>query len=213
MPTDAQPYPKIVRIFAKMISIVLHPLIVGVIIMGYFVFVHPSLFVGFDLKTKVFRFFTFVNNNFILPLLVVLLMRGLGFSKSIYLNTQKERIVPYVATIIFFFWTWYVFMNLPETPAIVVNLCQGMFFSSCVALILNNFFKISMHGIAMGGMLGVMMILIFAGEAFSVWPLLISLLLTAAVISARKIVTDHTWFEIAVGTLLGFAMQWLAWWL
>jgi branched-subunit amino acid transport protein AzlD len=70
-----------------------------------------------------------------------------------------------------------------------------------------------MHGIAMGGMLGVMMILIFAGEAFSVWPLFTSLLLTAAVISARKIITDHTWFEIAVGTLLGFGMQWLAWWL
>ncbi len=213
IPTDVQPYPKIFRFFAKLISIALHPLIVGVIIMAYFIFVHPSLFAGIDAKTKMYRFFTFVNNNFVLPLLVVLLLRGLGFSKSLYLNTQKERIVPYVATIIFFFWTWYVFMNLPQTPPIVISLCQGMFFSSSVALILNNFFKISMHGIAMGGMLAVMIILIIAGEAYSIWPLLCTLLLTAAVSSARKIITDHTWFEIIIGLSLGFAMQWLAWWL
>ena len=181
--------------------------------MGYLVFVHPSLFVAFENRIKVFRFFTFVNNNFILPLLVVLILRGLGFSKSIYLSTQKERIVPYVSTIIFFFWTWYVFLNLPDTPPLVISLCQGMFFSSCIALILNNFFKISMHGIAMGGMLGLMTIMVVAGEAYSVWPLLISLLLTAVVSSARKIVTDHNWFEIGTGLLLGFMMQWFAWWI
>ena len=70
-----------------------------------------------------------------------------------------------------------------------------------------------MHGIAMGGMLGLMTIMVVAGEAYSVWPLLISLLLTAVVSSARKIVTDHNWFEIGTGLLLGFMMQWFAWWI
>ena len=204
---------RVLIFFARLFSILLHPLLVGVFAMFYLVFIHPEYFISMDARARLFKFFTFANNNFILPLLVVLLLRGLGFSKSIYLRTQKERIIPYIACITFFFWTFYVFKNQPETPQIVVDLCQGMFLSSCISLILNNYFKISMHAIAMGGILGVMVSMVFEAEAYSAWPIIITLILTAVVCSSRKIASDHSWFDIIAGLCTGFLMQGIAWWL
>ena len=145
-------------------------------------------------------------------MLVVVLLKGLGFSKSIQLATQKERIIPYVASITFFFWTYYVFRSQTETPRILVNMCRAMFFSSSAALILNNYFKISMHAIACGGMIGLMYLTINDGTISSGLPMMISLLITGLVITSRKIVSDHNWFELIVGLLLGILCQITAIW-
>lgn len=201
------------RSFAKLISFIFHPLFIGVMLMYYLVYLHPTYFLAVSDRGKFFRFMTFVVNNFVFPSLVVLLLRGLGFSNSLQLRTNRERVVPYVASIVFFFWTWYVFRNQPDIPQIVIDMCQGMFFSACISLILNNFFKISMHGVGVGGMLGVLLITLNEGEAYSALPLAIVLLITGFVISSRKIITDHTWFEIIAGFIVGWLMQVIAYWI
>ncbi len=43
------------------------------------------------------------------PMLVVLLSKALGFVQNITLTGQKDRIIPYVASIIFYFWAFYTF--------------------------------------------------------------------------------------------------------
>jgi len=153
-----------------------------------------------------------INNNVFFPLLVVALMRALGFNKSVLLKTQKERIVPYIASITFFFWTYYVFRNQPEVPRVMVNMCRGMFFATAVALVLNNYFKISMHGIATGGMLGMMVVVLVLGELPSIFHVVAAALITVVVAFARKIVSDHQWFDILAGVALGAATQLLALW-
>ncbi|WP_336514903.1 hypothetical protein [Pollutibacter soli] len=211
--TEATPYSGSTVFFARIISFIFHPLLIGVYLMAYLVFVHPSFFIAFDSKAKLLRFLTFVNNNFILPSLVVLLLRGLGFSKSIYLRTQKERIVPYIACTVFFFWTFYVFKNLPGMPEISVDLTFGMFLAACMAVIMNNFFKVSMHAIAAGGGLGMMINIIYQAAAYSAWPIIITLLLSALICSSRKIASDHTWFEIFTGFFTGLALQLISAWI
>lgn len=211
--TEAIPYSGAVVFFARVISFIFHPLLIGVYLMAYLVLIHPSYFIAFEPKAKLLRFLTFVNNNFILPSLVVLLLRGLGFSKSIYLRTAKERIVPYIACTVFFFWTFYVFKNLPEMPEISIDLTLGMFLAACVAVIMNNFFKVSMHAIAAGGAVGLMINIIYQSAAYSAWPIIITLLLTALICSARKIASDHSWFEITVGFFTGLIIQLVAAWL
>lgn len=211
--TDAIPYSAPVVFFARFVSFIFHPLLIGVYLMAYLVFIHPSYFIAFEPKAKLLRLLTFVNNNFILPSLVVLLLRGLGFSKSIYLRTRKERIVPYIACTVFFFWTFYVFKNLPEMPEISIDLALGMFLSACVAVIMNNFFKVSMHAIAAGGGVGLMINMIYHAAAYSAWPVIITLLLAAFICSARKIASDHSWFEIISGFFAGLVLQLIAAWL
>jgi hypothetical protein len=206
-------YPLWMRSLAKFISFVFHPLFVGVMMAAYLIFVHPLYFVGFSEKEKMLKLLAVINNNVFFPLLVVALLRALGFNKSVLLKTQKERIVPYLASITFFFWTYYVFKNQPETPRVIVYMCRGMFFASSVALVLNNYYKISMHGIGVGGMVGLMALTLVDGSLYSGIPFMVAILVTGLVVTARKIVSDHQWFDIITGFLLGFLCQFVALWL
>ena len=209
---DKPAFPKIVIYLAKALSVLFHPLFMGVMMAAFLIYIHPTYFLGFSEKSKLLKLMTVINNNVFFPLLVVVLLKGLGFSKSIHLETQKERIIPYVASITFFFWTYYVFRSQPETPRILVNMCRALFFSSSAALIFNNYFKISMHGIACGGMLGLVFLTINDGSLSSGLPMMVALLITGLVLTSRKIVSDHNWFELIVGLLLGVLCQVTAIW-
>ncbi len=210
--TSQHNYPASVKLLAKVVSYVFHPLFVGVMMAAYLIFFHPYFFVGFSEKQKMLKLLSVINNNVFFPLIVVVLLRALGFNKSLLLQTQKERIVPYLASITFFFWSYYVFKNQPEVPRVLVNMCRGMFFSAAIALVLNNNYKISMHGIGVGGLMGLMIVILVDGNLNSGLPFMIALMITGAVMTARKIVSDHQWFDIITGFLLGFCTQLLALW-
>ncbi len=55
-----------------------------------------------------------IGTSVFLPFMTVVLLKGLGFIDSIRLETQKERIIPYVACITFFFWSYYVSKKLED---------------------------------------------------------------------------------------------------
>ena len=205
-------YSPSLKIGSTFVSYLFHPLFVGVMMAAYLIFLHPTYFQALDAKSRMMKLLVVINNNVFFPLLVVALLRALGFSQSVLLKTQKERIVPYIASITFFFWTYYVFRNQPEVPRVLVNMCRGMFFATATALVLNNYFKISMHGIAVGGMLGMMLVVMVLGELPSIFHVVAAGLITVVVAFARKIVSDHQWFDILAGIVLGLATQLLALW-
>lgn len=205
-------YPSWMNITAKIISVFFHPLFVGVMMAAYLIYIHPIYFVGYSGKDRMLKLLTVINNNVFFPIVVVVLLRALGFNSSILLNNSKERIVPYIASITFFFWTYYVFRNQPETPRVLVYMCRGMFFASSGALLLNNYYKISMHGIGVGGLLGLMTVTVFDGTAISMIPMTFSLIVAGCVVTARKIASDHHWFDIITGLVLGFLCQAIALW-
>ena len=213
MPASELSFPRPIDIFARMISFIFHPLLVGVYMAAYLVFINSYYYAYIPRMASFFNFLTVVNNNFIFPVLVVLLMRGLGFSKSIYLRTQKERIVPYIASMIFFFWTWNVFYHQQEIPQVMKDMCQGIFFSSIAGMMANNYFKISMHAIGVGGLLGLMIVVLLDGQMYSFIPLAISIIVAGLVMSSRLITRDHQPGDILAGFIVGIASQFLAAWI
>lgn len=127
-----------------------------------------------------------------------------------YLHTQKDRIIPYIACGIFFFWVYLVFRNQPEIPGILTSFCFAVFLSSSGALLANIYFKISMHAIGMGGLLGLMIVLLINNSMLMSVPLSIALLLTGLVCTSRLIVSNHTNKEIYAGLLMGLLSQFIA---
>jgi hypothetical protein len=212
-PVKANAFPAPLLFSARLISILFHPLFIGVWMMAYITFFHPTIFLAVGDKSRMFKFITFVNNNVVFPLLVVLLMKGLGFSQSVYLRTQKERIVPYVASITFFFWTWNVFTHQPDAPEILQDMCQGMFFSACAALVFNSYFKISMHAIGVGGLMGLMLMISFYGQSYALWPFAVAVLIAGLVCTSRLMLSDHIPLDIVMGILVGLLGQLVAWWI
>jgi hypothetical protein len=177
---------------------------------GFIIFLNPGYFRYLEPKLRVLSLATVFVNNFMFPVVVVLLMKGLGFIDSIYLKTQKERIVPYMASVIFFFWTWYVFHNRYLAPQILRDTLQGIFYAAIIGSIANTYFKISMHAIGVGGMFGMMVAILFDGSLFSLLPLALSILISGIVITARLISGDHERGDVLAGFMVGMLAQGMA---
>jgi hypothetical protein len=135
---------------------------------------------------------------------------AVGFVESIYLKTQKDRIIPYIASGIFFFWTYTVFKQQSVYPLLLVIFVFGIFLASSAALIANIYLKVSMHAIGMGGWLGFFLLLMLINSMLMSLPIAVVLLLTGLVCTSRLMSRSHTTSEIYLGLVIGILTQFVA---
>lgn len=200
----------ILRFFAHLFSVVFHPLFIPFYVVLFLINYHPSYFSGLDLYKFAILRSVFVN-TIIFPAFALLIMRLLGFVKSFMLHSREDRIGPYLANMIFYFWMARVFFNYkPELTPILASFMTGVFLTTAVALIANIFSKISMHAIGCGGMLGIFIIIMKSNSMLMTWPLSLALLITGLVCTSRLIVSNHTQRDIYLGLIIGLACQFAA---
>jgi len=210
--TGYQPQNPVLRLIAKVISYVFHPLFVPVYIAWFLITVQPYLFASFTPAEKLLAIVRFFIMYSFFPLVTVLLAKGLGFLNSIYLKTQKERIIPYIACGVYYFWMCYVLRNQPQFSKEVVQLSMAIFIASSLGLMANIIMKVSMHTISMGILLVFMSLLAFTqAESYGVY-ISIAFLIAGLVCTSRFIVSDHTPTEIYTGLLVGGISQLIAVW-
>jgi hypothetical protein len=201
-------YPLALRIPAQLFSYIFHPLFIPVIATWYLAFIHRGYFTGITPHDKILIIVRVAINTIIFPGLTVLLLKALGFIKSIFLKTQRERIIPYVAANIFYFWMYLVFRNQPEVPSILTLFIFGVFLSSSVGLFANTYFKISMHALGLGALSGLLLLIIFSGSPYGIFlAAMLVFLITGFVSTSRLIVSDHYPFDIYTGIFFGIICQ------
>jgi hypothetical protein len=203
--------PRFVRVLAHIISYVFHPLFITTYLAAYLIFLHPYVFAGFDLQLRLFRLVTVVLNTALIPGFAVFLMWRLKLIDSMHLSTSKERIIPYAAAMIFYFWAWLVLKKVPGTPPVFATMIQGSFFAVVGAWIINIQSKISMHTTAMGGLVTFFLLFSFSDDSASGLYLSLAFLLAGLVGTARLIVSDHTRFQIVQGFVVGALAYLVAW--
>lgn len=196
-------YPLIVRVLAKIISYIFHPVFIPVYLSWFIVETQSYLFASFDRFEKTIFIARFAAIYVMFPLISVLLMKGLGFISSIYLRTQRDRIIPYVVCMIYYWWMWYVLHNQPQYSNEFVILSLAIFLASIGGLMANISMKISMHAIAAGIMVAFVMMVGFSQDINFGGYIAISILLTGAICTARLISGDHTIKEIYWGLFIG----------
>lgn len=197
---------------AKIISYVFHPLFIPFYIFLFLVYRFPYEFAGINiwqLKLKIFSVFWMTA---FFPAFAVFLLWKLKFSDSIFLRTQKERIIPYFITMFFYWWMHYLSKNQTDQPVVLRFFYLGIFFSTIAGVIINNFIKISLHTIAMGGAAAAMYLFSWYYNVPLGLPIVVTILLAAIVASARFYVSNHTTTEIYSGFALGIVTQLIAYW-
>jgi len=209
LPRPSEKYSLIIRLLANFFSYLFHPIFIPLYITWMLAFIHPDYFVGFSTIGKYKILLLVAINAFAFPLITVLLLKGLGFINSIFLKTQKDRIIPYIASMTFFFWTQYVLREQNFVSRILVAFMFGVFISSSAALIANIYHKISMHAIGMGGMLGLFLVVMQQNTMLMTGPLTFALLITGIVCTSRMIVSDHQPKEIYAGLVVGLLCQFI----
>lgn len=195
----------VLRFAARLVSLIFHPVFVPVYLVMFLVNFQPMLFAGFNAFMKVRIVIMFFVIYSLFPLVTVLLCKGLGFLDSIYLKTQRDRIIPYIACEIYYFWIAYVLKNQPEIPHELTKLAIAIFLASTFGLLVNIVMKVSMHAISMGIMIAFMVLLATTQSSSFTIFLSIGLFIAGVVCTARLILADHDQKEVYTGLLLGIA--------
>ncbi|MEO5984742.1 MAG: hypothetical protein ABIP80_04510 [Ferruginibacter sp.] len=198
------------KIAARIFSYFIHPLFIPVYVVIFLVYIHPSAFTGFSPLEKRQTVFIVMLNCVFYPLISVVLLRAVGFIESVYLHTKKDRIIPYMACGIFFFWAYTVFKQQPAYPRLLPSFLLGIFLASSAGLIANIYYKISLHAMGMGGWLCFFLILFINNSMHMTWPLASVILLTGIVLTSRLMVSDHTTKEMYSGLIVGILTQFVA---
>jgi len=201
---------RVIKYIGNFISYTFHPLFIPTYFLLYLIQNIPYEFAGitpWQLQLRVFSVFWLTA---FFPAFSVFLLWKLKFSDSIYLRTQKERIIPYVITMFFYWWMYYLSRHFNDQPLALKYFYFGIFIASAIGLVINNFIKVSLHGIGVGGML---MAVILAGIMYPIQNIFwvsIAIVITSLVMSARMMVSNHTNRELWIGLMVGAATQTIA---
>src|SRR5690349_17172577 len=122
--------PTYLRVIAKIISYIFHPLFIPTYIFLWLTVRFPFEFMNitpeglFLKKISVFWITAFF------PAFSVFLLWRLKLVESIYLKTQKDRIIPYCIVMFFYWWIWYLSRNFSDQPGVLRFFFLGIFYAT-----------------------------------------------------------------------------------
>lgn len=211
----------LMRIPATLISYLFHPVFLTVVMSAALYFLLPAEFAAMGLGGAKKWLLNITLITVLFPLLTILLMRALGFVKSIQMAGPRERLIPLIAIMIFYFWMYQVARNagtIPgspaaaEAPLILRSLLFGSYLGIVLLFLVSIFYRVSMHSAAAGGMIGIMAIIGLTSSTNMATPFFIALGIAGLIGTARLVLRAHTQGEVWLGYLLGIIAQTAAWW-
>lgn len=147
--------------------------------------------------------------NFVVPMLLVLLLKKLGYIQDVGLNGRQERLIPYIISIVCLGGTA-LFLYYKSAPLWVAMFYAGGALAALINLIVNFRWKISAHAAGMAGI--VAMLIQIMKEGFPVngltWWIVGSIIIAGMLGSARIWLGRHTLMQVLAGTAVGFISVW-----
>lgn len=200
--------PTPLNIIAKIISGVVHPMLMP--LFGTWVLINlPS---GFSSENepalRLYILLTVALCTLVLPSISIGILKFSGKIKSVSLNDQSDRRLPFIFTGIFYTLCYVQILRIPMAAAyfpysMIYPLMLGATISVVLALLVNHWFKISIHMMAVGGVCGsVITISLLTGLPLT--NLIIALLAMAGLTGfARLQLNAHTPAQVYTGFLAG----------
>jgi hypothetical protein len=137
------------------------------------------------------------------PVMSMFMLWRSGAVTELAMPGRLERIVPFLLTLIYFCMAYYLLRRTPNSP-VTLALFAGIILSLVADLVITLRWKISMHTTGIGGILGMLLGLMFLHGAHA-WFLPLMFIVAGALGTARLLVTDHTPAQVYAGALVGFA--------
>ncbi len=127
------------------------------------------------------------------------------------MENRQDRLVGFIVTMFFYFWASYVFRNLSDTPAVATHYILGTFLAVCGAWMCTIFYKVSLHAVAMGGLVAFSILFGSQDPYVSGLYLTLPILVAGLVCSSRLILAAHSSFQMTTGFFVGILAMIVAW--
>lgn len=195
---------------AKIISFLFHPLLMPTysFVLLFSINAYFSMIIPIEAKWRLLLFVFILT--FVFPLISIVFLYNRKMISSLYMKERKERTLPFFITTIFYFTVFYLLKGLNLSP-IFQYYALGASLLVVAALVINFFWKISIHMIGIGGLLGMLIGLSIMGIINNILALFGGILIAGFIGFARLQLKNHTQAQVYGGLLLGlFGMLYLA---
>lgn len=198
------------QVLAQAISVLLHPLLVPtylLLLLGYglpgSLGLPPGAVLPVSVPLQVWLL------TFVLPGLLIWLLARLGVVSSVELPDRRQRTIPLLLAAACFAAATGLLARQPLAGPLLSRLFGAITLSVLLTVLITRWWKISAHGVGMGGAIGLIIwLLLLHLLPQPLAGVLLGLLLTAAaaVAWARLRLRAHTPAQVALGLALGTAV-------
>ena len=143
-------------------------------------------------------------NTLVIPAILIALMRTFGVLGNLSLQQRRERVIPLAVVAV-----CYLICALMISNILVAFLIRKFLFAAfgcvLVALVVNFWWKISLHLTAAGGAVAVLLIVAISRFGDLTGTVIVAILLSGLLASARLRLGSHSPAQVAAGFFGGFA--------
>lgn len=192
--------------FADITSLLLHPLLITTYVFGIILFEYPYLNIP-NVEYKYILLALVFVCTFLIPSLMIFSLKKTNIISSVRLENRKERPIPFLLTIGVYIYTYFLLRNQSYYDQLFSNIIIVITISLLAVLLITFFWKISAHTIGMGGLTGLILWIHFTSPCYHNTLIILALLGTASVMSARLYLKAHTSSQVYFGYLLGLVIS------
>jgi hypothetical protein len=196
------------RTVALTFSSLFHPVWVNLLGLLCLLFCSPYLSLVMQPTLLLFYVLFIFGTTAVVPMLAVGVMKLTGHIQSIMLEEQEERNIPYLVTGAMYLFDYY-FLSQMHSGALIRAYLLACACIVVAAVIINHFYKISVHATSLGALAGIVVTLAPYALWDLRWVLVLVLIITGATLSARLFMNAHTRQQLVTGWLLGFLVMML----
>ena len=188
--------------FAMALSIIFQPIFVPLYSLILIFNANTYITYAVQDEVKLFIYGITVMNTIILPMGVFYYFYKAKLIETIHMHTAKERSLPFLTIVVFQMSTFYVFTQAP-LPSLFPNLVLGAVISVATAFVINLKWKVSIHMLGMGGIVGTLIGLMLRYQVDALNLVLALILVSGLVGYSRLKLNAHTPLQVYVGFVLG----------
>ena len=198
----------LLRQASQLLSYLLHPFVVPLYLLLVLLF-SRSIYAYFPLGVKGYLIGMGVLFCWIVPGLSLLLLRHFGLLDNLQIQERRERIIPLLIGASSYLACALIFARVPSLM-LMSKMMMGASGCALLTLLTTLKWKISLHLTCLGGATALMAILTIGGVLQPLYPLLIAILSSGLLASARLSLGCHNGYQILAGYFGGFLVMSLA---
>ncbi|MGB5988467.1 MAG: phosphatase PAP2 family protein [Marinifilaceae bacterium] len=186
---------------AKAISIIFHPILIPLFAI-FIIFHSGSLFSYVPYNIKNLTYIIALISTVLLPASILPLLKFQKIISSYSLTDRRERIIPIILSIMFYFMGFYLTSKLPMSN-IILSLYKALMIAILGVGMISLYWKISIHMTSIGGICAIVIFINMYYQANTILWIIASILLAGLMGSSRLILGRHTPAQVYAGFIWG----------
>lgn len=159
-----------------------------------------------DIKTVYIVIFSLFIATGIFPIIIGLILKRLNYISNLHMPKREERIIPFIITCasylgIIYLYTEVLHLNIDHK---IHSFIAGATIAIMIGLVITLSWKISLHMIGIGGVVGMIVLVSKLGETVLLYPLMLTILIAGIIGFGRLYLKAHNIQQVIAGFFLGF---------